>query len=682
MSAILVIVAVAGNTYIQQGHAQFLANSKERTKVIEVLQQVDLNFRNSASALEDLLLLPGEKAYLETFFSSQSRANVTLSALIDLNWHTSNEIKMDLARVLNLSNTVEDKISRVFNRGPVENTDALSKLTTPTMLQVLSELSAIENHVRELSKQDLESLTNAKNSLVDSIMVVTFFGLLIIVGVFVTTHSIVIKPLKKLTTALDMEARGEQADLQLMPRHIEMRQLIQAFINMSDQVKLRQVQLEHQALHDGLTGLPNRTLMLDRINQIIKSSQRNHIKPAVILLDLDRFKEINDTLGHHVGDTLLQEISRRLMKVLRNLDTIARLGGDEFAILLHDVDVQGASVVASKITNALAQPFEIEKHQLLIRCSQGIAFYPEHGETEADLLKHADIAMYIAKRNHLGHCIYDPKDDHHDVSHISLSADLTTAIEENKLELFYQPKVDSRTGEVIASEALIRWNHPLKGFISPELIIEVAEQSGLIQNLTEWVIRTAIKQARKWQDMGMYLGVGVNLSVFNLRCPNLVSTTRQYLESAQLSAERLILEVTESSMMLNPELAAKVLTNLSNMGVKISIDDFGTGYSSLAYLKNLPVHELKIDRSFVMNIATDKSDISIVKSTIELAHNLGLSVVAEGVENQESWYILDNLGCDIIQGYYISKPIPAEAFNTWYMSYTNALSDVQQSSGM
>ena len=673
----VIIVAQIGNMYIQQEHNSFLADSKERSKVIEVLQEIENNLRDTSSALENLILLPDEHAYLDDFYSSISQANITTSALIDLDWNTTNEIGRDLTALYDAMNVIEEIILLEFSGDFDGNIDSVNERTTPLMSLILEKISKTENHVRGLFQQDISRLTASKNDLVNSIILIAFLGVLVILGIFGITNYFVLTPLTKLTLALDKEAMGEEAEHLVLPKHIEMRQLIQAFTNMRDQVKLRQSQLEHQALHDGLTGLPNRILLLDRINQVVKDAKRNNTNLAVIVMDLDRFKEINDTLGHHIGDILLQEISKRLLNVLRNLDTIARLGGDEFAILLNNINLEGAKIVAEKITTALAIPFQIETHQLLIRCSQGIALYPEHGETDADLLKHGDIAMYIAKRAHLSHCIYDPKENHHDVSQISLSADLTTAISKNKLELYYQPKVDSKTGKVVSTEALLRWNHPTKGFISPELVIEIAEQSGLIQLLTDYVIKTAIEQISEWQKTDIAIGVAVNLSVFNLRSPTLATSIESYLRSSKLNPAKLTLEVTESAMMHSPELAASVLCKLNNMGLRISIDDFGTGYSSLAYLKNLPVHELKIDHSFIMNIANDKSDVSIVKSTIELAHNLGLSVVGEGVESKESWDILNDLGCDIIQGYFFSKPLPIKEFNTWHAKYSRELSEAK-----
>jgi len=673
VAMMIIIIASIGYSYIQEDHNQFLLKSKENSQVDSAIHEIADSIRSSVNALEDLFLLPEDNSYLDAFYTSNSEANVTISAILDLNWQTTEKIRDKLIETLRLVNVVEEIVLLEFSDTYTGDIDNLNKKLSPLLAKMLKEINEIDAFVKDLSNQELQHLTESKNNLVNSVIVIALLGLVMILGILFVTNNFVLIPLKTLTEEFNKEALGEKTGNLAMPKHLEMKYLISAFINMRQQIKFRQSQLEHQALHDELTGLPNRSLLLDRIKQSIKDSKRNKIHPVVILMDLDRFKEINDTLGHHVGDILLQEIGRRLLKTMRNLDTVARLGGDEFAILLHDTNSEDITEVTNKITNTLSLPFEIEAHQFLIRSSLGIALYPQHGETEADLLKHADIAMYIAKRNHLGHCIYDPDKNHHDISHISLSSDLISTMKSNELELYYQPKVDSKTGKVISLEALLRWNHSVKGYISPEFIVEVAEQSGLIQQLTEWVLKTAIKQAVICEKKGMKISIGVNLSVFNLHDSSLVDNIFSFLDESQLDPSRLILEVTESSMMLNPDFAASVLTRLNERGLKISIDDFGTGYSSLAYLKNLPVQELKIDRSFVMNLATDKSDISIVKSIIDLAHNLGLSVVAEGVENQDSWDILKDLNCDLLQGYFFTKPLPIKEFYNWHKIYSSQL---------
>lgn len=678
ISVVVISTAIYGHTYIKQEQDLFIKNSNDRSVILETVHIVTNDLSNASSALEDLSLVPEERNYLDSFYSSLDLATANTGALIDLKGDSSHNIHNELSKILVTINKLDSTVDNHFKQYLFIQPNFLNNEVEPIFDKLSQQLYAVDMIIDGLSNLGISEISNSNQNLIDSVTYLAAFSLFVIVIIFFSVNKLLLTPLHKLTTTLERSAKGEETEDLPLPKYKEMHLLMDAFINMQNQVKLRQTQLEHQALHDGLTGLPNRILLHDRIQQLIKDSQRNKTHPGIIMLDLDRFKEINDTLGHHVGDMLLQDVSKRLANVLRNLDSIARLGGDEFAVLLHDVDLEGAKVVANKITNCLALPFQIENHQLLVRCSQGIALYPDHGENHTDLMKHADVAMYVAKRGHFGHSIYNAEEDHHNITDISLSADLKDAINNNELQLFYQPKVDSKTGKVLSTEALLRWIHPDKGFISPEVIVDAAEQSGLIHPLTEWVIQTAINQTAAWQKTGIDIGVAVNLSAYNLQNPHLVTIVKYLLDSSELAPSTLTLEVTESAMMTNPKLAASVLTLLNNMGLKIAIDDFGTGYSSLAYLKNLPVHELKIDRSFVMNIVSDKSDVSIVKSTIDLAHNLNLSVVAEGVEDRESWDILDDLGCDIIQGYYVSRPIPMKDFEAWYVEYSLGLLNAEK----
>jgi len=551
-----------------------------------------------------------------------------------------------------------------------EDINHLDTKINPLLEKIWEHLLALNEVTDSTVDNRLTQFSRNVNQLTIAISLLAALGIIVVIATFFHLDKVVLKPLKNLTIALKKQAKGEMTKDISAEKFLEIQELINAFNFMHKQIEQRQSDLKHQALHDGLTGLPNRALLLDRIQQVIKESQRTKITPALIMMDLNRFKEINDTLGHQVGDILLQEVSIRLKNVLRDMDTIARLGGDEFAILLHDIDLDDTKIVATKIINSLNQPFQVETHQLLIGASLGIAIFPEHGDSDSELIRHADIAMYVAKKNRLGYSIYSATEDQNSISNLSIASELRDAINNDELELYYQPKFSLRENKTVEAEALLRWIHPEKGFISPEKIIVAAEESGLIHPLTEWIIEKAICQTSNWNNQGIYIGVAVNLSVFNLQNPHLVTIVRYMLDSAQLESGKLILEITESAMMANPKLAAGVLSLLDAMGIKIAIDDFGTGYSSLAYLKNLPVDELKIDRSFVMNLATDKSDAAIVKSTIDLAHNLGLSVVAEGIEDKESWDILHEMGCDLIQGYYLAKPMPAEDFEHWFIEHS------------
>jgi diguanylate cyclase (GGDEF)-like protein len=387
-------------------------------------------------------------------------------------------------------------------------------------------------------------------------------------------------------------------------------------------------------------------------------------------MDLNGFKEINDTLGHHTGDQLLKLVGKRLQSRLREVDTVARLGGDEFAILLPTADMENAFVVAKKILTAMQEVFAIDgKHHLYVEGSIGIALYPEHGEDPQTLTQKADVAMYVAKRKKLGAVVYEASLDENSVGRLALISDLRNALKEDKLELYFQPQVDVNTHHIIGCEALLRWNHPEHGFVPPDQIIPIAEQTGLIKSLTNWVLHKALQQCKNWLDEGFDYHVSVNLSVHNLYDKEIIHQVKNCLNNFDIRPEHLILEITESAMMADPERAIEILTELDRMGTKISIDDFGTGFSSLAYLKQLPVDELKVDRSFVMDMNNDENDAVIVRSTIDLAHNLGLKVVAEGVEDNDALNLLNILGCDLAQGYYISRPLPASDFDNWRTTY-------------
>ncbi|MEA2134910.1 MAG: hypothetical protein QOC68_2819 [Solirubrobacteraceae bacterium] len=418
---------------------------------------------------------------------------------------------------------------------------------------------------------------------------------------------------------------------------------------------------EHQALHDALTGLPNRVLFRDRIEQAVRAAERRHGGAAVMIMDLDHFKEVNDTLGHHHGDVLLREVAERLKTTLRTADTVARLGGDEFGILLPDVlGAEDAQAVAEILQTALREPFIVDGLTLEMGGSIGIACHPDHGDHVEVLIQRADIAMYSAKEGGRGFALYEPQQDHYSPRRLSLAGELRSALESEELELHYQPKADVVTGRIVGVEALVRWNHPRHGLLGPEEFVPIAEQTGLIVPLTRWVLGAAIRQVQAWQGQGYELSVAVNLSARSFLDTALAVDIPLLLERHKIEPKLLELEVTESTIMLDPVRATITLERLSEIGLRLSIDDFGTGYSSLANLKRLPVDMIKIDKSFVLEMATEHSDAAIVRSTIELAHNLGLQVIAEGVEDRQIWEELARLGCDYAQGYYLSRPLPAD----------------------
>jgi diguanylate cyclase (GGDEF)-like protein len=417
---------------------------------------------------------------------------------------------------------------------------------------------------------------------------------------------------------------------------------------------------EHQSLHDALTGLPNRTLFRDRIEHAIGAGRRSGIPSAVMLIDLDHFKEINDTLGHHAGDRLLEEVARRLQDSLGEDDTVARLGGDEFGVLLPRLRRAGdANVVARQLLAGLREPFQVEGLTLEVDASVGMACHPAHGEDVEQLIQRADIAMYAAKEGGGGHAMFEPRLDRFSPRRLSLAGGMRSAIQNGEITLYFQPKAELGSGRVIGVEALARWNHPTLGLVGPSEFVPIAEQTGLITPLTSYVLDAALRQVREWRDRGEELSVAVNLSARSFLDAQLAVEIPRLLEKWGVDAGRLELEITESMLMLDPGRAQATLERLSRIGLTLSVDDFGTGYSSLANLKRLPVDCIKIDKSFVMDMAIDASDAAIVRSTIDLAHNLGLRVVAEGVESHQAWTRLRELGCDLAQGFYVSRPLPA-----------------------
>ena len=428
----------------------------------------------------------------------------------------------------------------------------------------------------------------------------------------------------------------------------------------------QQALLEHQAMHDSLTGLPNRHHLADRLAQAIAQARLQERPMALLLVDLDRFKAVNDTLGHQIGDRLLCQVAERLVGPLQACDSIARLGGDEFAVVLPCVGAEASGqTVADRLLEALAEPFSIEGLSLEIGASIGISLFPEHAADGPRLLQCADVAMYQAKQAGGGTAVYDEHRDHNSVRHLTITGELRRAIEDDQLSFYYQPKIDLSSGRVVGAEALIRWRHPELGFVPPDEFIVLAEQTGLIGALTAWTFERALAQVADWRALGLELAVSVNLSARTLHDEALPDMVAGALERWSVPPSLVTVEITETAIMLDPERAARVVGRLHDLGLHLSVDDFGTGHSSLAYLKRLPLDELKIDRTFVMQMTDNDDDAVIVRSTIDLAHSLGLEVVAEGVESEQHLRLLSGLACDTAQGYFISRPVPPEAFEAW-----------------
>lgn len=428
----------------------------------------------------------------------------------------------------------------------------------------------------------------------------------------------------------------------------------------TQELQILNSKIAHEMMHDPLTELPNRILITENLQQSIANAKRKNRTLAVMMIDLNNFKEVNDTLGHHEGDRLLVDVAQRLKEAMRESDIVGRLGGDEFAVVLPNINQDSALGVAEKILEHLTPSFALDDHTLKVGASIGIAMYPEHGSDHTSLVRLADVAMYEAKKSNSGVCIFHPELDKYTPLRLSLMDYLHTALDEDQLQLHYQPKITLDKNKVVSVEALIRWYHPELGWIFPDQFIPIAETSGLINDVSDWVLEHAFMQWRKWQDQGVNIQISVNLSARNLVNPDLPRRIKELCELYKMSDDGIRAEITESAVMYNPEQVLEIMSDPDMHKLKFSIDDFGTGYSSLNYLKKLPVVEVKIDKSFVCDMVTDDNDANIVKSVIDLVHNLGYTVVAEGVENIETLEQLKLLGCDQAQGYLFSKAIPAD----------------------
>jgi diguanylate cyclase (GGDEF)-like protein len=425
---------------------------------------------------------------------------------------------------------------------------------------------------------------------------------------------------------------------------------------------------EHLALHDELTELPNRSLMEERLDYGLMVAKRQQEPLILLLMDLVRFKEINDSLGHIYGDYLLQEVAHRMRGRVRLSDTLARVGGDEFALILPATTLSQAVMISQKISEAVEEPFMIEGHNVNVSISIGIAMYPEHGMDSESLILYADTAMYDAKRNGVIYAIFNPAQDRTTFNRLVMIGELRKALQDNQMFLDYQPKVSLKEKGVVGVEALVRWNHPEKGVINPDNFIPLAEQAGLIKNLTTFVLDKALEQCALWKQDGLHIPVAVNLSIKNLHDLNFPNEVKKMLEKWEIDPHLLVLEITESCIIIDQERVTRVVNELKSIGTKLSIDDFGTGYSSISYLKRFPAREIKIDKSFIMDMISNEENAIIVKSTIDMVHNIGCKVVAEGVENQETLNLLAGLDCDFIQGFHVCYPLPPNQITEWFRS--------------
>jgi diguanylate cyclase (GGDEF)-like protein len=467
-----------------------------------------------------------------------------------------------------------------------------------------------------------------------------------------------------ITRAIGHARRAEGRELRVKRTADEIGSLVESVNGLADSAARRERRILASALSDSLTGLPNRALLVDRIRQMVAASQRSRGGFAVALLDLDRFKFVNDTLGHATGDLLLREVARRLRATVRESDTVARLGGDEFVLLMAG-GVDSAREVSRRVLEAMRTPFRCSDQLIDIGVSIGIALYPEHGEDDVTLLRHADSAMYGAKRTRSGERVFDGDAGAVQRSYLSLLSEMRAALEGGQFVLEYQPKLAVRTGLIAGFEGLVRWNHPVRGRVTPNEFIPFAEQTGFMRELTQWVIASGARFTRVLADAGLNLTVALNVSALDVENPAFGREVLETLRSQPIDPKRLCLEITESGVVSESDAALKNLLAISRLGVRLSVDDFGTGYSTLKQLQQLPVDELKIDRSFVAGIHRNRGNLTIVRSTVELGKQLGLKVVAEGVETVEELRCLARLGCDEVQGYYLSRPMPEAEVVGW-----------------
>lgn len=513
----------------------------------------------------------------------------------------------------------------------------------------------------------LAAFERLRNTLIVLLLLSTALS---IVGSVAVARNIT-RPLETLAGAASRIEQGDYADPVSLKRSDEIGVLASSLNHMRGSIADREKRILKLAYEDPLTDLANRSRFANALDQAIAEARAGNFSLAILMMDLDRFKHVNDSLGHGVGDHVLREVGARLLRTVKSAECVARLGGDEFAILVRHTDGADFAENARRIIEALEAPILYEGQPLDVGTSIGIAKFPDHGGNAQTLVRNADIAMYAAKRNKTGYAVYEPHYDTSQQEHLSLLSELRRAVERNELRLYYQPKVSLHSSNISAVEALIRWEHPTRGLVSPALFIPFAEQTGYIKLLTRWVLREAIRQCGEWLREGVRLTVSVNISARDLMNRELPDQVAALLTEHGVTPSLLCLEITESGFMEDPANAQKVLDRLSELGVKLSIDDYGTGYSSLSYVMRLPVQELKIDRSFISHMASDPELSTIVRSTIDLGHNLGLKVVAEGVEDLAAWKMLRSLGCDDAQGFFMSKPLSPRALIVWMRANDN-----------
>ncbi len=519
-----------------------------------------------------------------------------------------------------------------------------------------------------LAKNQRSAYLSNEALLTELVMVLAIAALLAWIAAYFVSSSIA-KPLSELIRIAQNISKGTYITTFPSANAREVETLSTAISDMQDGIKEREKAIHQLAFFDELTGLPNRLQFIQSINDHIAEKPASGL--IVLTLDVDRFKEINDTVGHEIGDELLQLIAQRLQTYTDHLAFFARLSGDEFGLVVDSNDEAVAERLAQNVVGLFERPFSINDLVLDVDVSVGVAVFPKDAETQQGLIQCADIAMYSCKDQHYHYAVYQAELNQHSVMRLNLMSELKGALSEGQLQLYYQPKLSLSNQCIETVECLVRWIHPEHGFVPPDEFIPLAEQTGAIRALTNWALDSACKQLSDWQQSNLNLGAAVNISAMDLVDMSLPTYIAELLTKYQLSPGKLTLEVTESAVMTDPDSAYKALNILRTMGITLSIDDFGTGYSSMAMLKKMPVHELKIDKAFVLDLATNQEDQAMVKMLIMLARNLGLSTVAEGVEDAKTLALLSAYGCTKAQGFYLTKALPVDSFNQWYDSFSN-----------
>jgi diguanylate cyclase (GGDEF)-like protein len=576
-------------------------------------------------------------------------------------WHVASAT-MDPARWPTVANAWEKPINNGDTLGVAMRVGETEFSALPVMLPA----APGQSPTTALLLRSVDTALAPFKQLKLNLLILSGVGIIVFgIGSLVTARRIT-TPLRVLSTSARRLERGDYGAEVRASFKGEIGELAQSFETMRQAIQAREGEIRRLAYQDALTDLPNREQFRHDLRQAIQKSAEDGVPCAVLLLDMDRFKHVNDVLGHRFGDRLLRAVAERLRHdALGDRDVLARLSGDEFAILLQATDAKAAFPVAQRILAAFERPITLDDHTVDLGAGIGVASSPEHGLDADTLLSRAEVAMYAAKQQQSGTVTYHPGLDSTSEESLTMLSELRSAVDQEQLRLYLQPKINLRTGEVLGAEALVRWEHPVRGMVPPMRFIPFAEQTGFVRVLTMWMIEQVAQMSHALTEQGLHLKLAVNLSTRDLMDQELPAKLEKVLTRHQVDPTLLVLEITESAIMDDPQRALQTLNRLHAMGLKLSIDDFGTGYSSLAYLKRLPVDELKIDKSFVMNMESDLQDAKIVRSTVDLAHNLGLTVVAEGVESAKSWKLLASLSCDEVQGFFIAKPMPAPLFPGW-----------------